>query len=175
MVMTRAAGSESLEPDFYRDQTRSPNWGQLALDIHVAAKTKVPVLISAPPDCAVSIARAIAAFAGAWKTSDVVVCDCAGGDDLEAALAGIRSLNGRHPNEAILLLREVHALGAAEQAAVAGLVTAWYTGEGAPRIISTSSVSLFDRVQEGTFDEQLFYSLNALHIVVRAGSWMSTH
>jgi hypothetical protein len=30
-------------------------------------------------------------------------------------------------------------------------------------------------VREGTFDEQLFYSLNALHIVVRAGSWMSTH
>ena len=171
--MTRAAGSESLESEFYPGQTRSANWGQLALDIHVAAKTKVPVLISAPPECAVSIARAIAAFAGAWKANDVVVWDCAG-DNLKAALAGVQSLNGRHPNEAILLLREVHALDAAEQAAVAGLLTAWYTGEGAPRIISTSSVSLFDRVREGTFDEQLFYSLNALHIVVRAGSWTST-
>jgi hypothetical protein len=62
----------------------------------------------------------------------------------------------------------VHALGAAGQAAVGNLVAAWYTGRGAPRIISTCSVSLFDRVREGAFDEQLFYSLNALHIVVRA-------
>jgi hypothetical protein len=31
-------------------------------------------------------------------------------------------------------------------------------------------VSLFDRVREGAFDDQLFYILNALHIVIRTTS-----
>jgi len=171
--MTRAAGRGSFEADFSHPQSNSPNWGQLALDIHVAARTQVPVLISATPDCAVKVAHAIAEFAGASKTGDVVVCDCARPGEFSAALAGVQPESGRQPGDAILLLREVHALDPAEQAAVAHLVSAWYAGDAAPRIISTCSVSLFDRVREGAFDEQLFYSLNALHIVVRNGSWMS--
>jgi hypothetical protein len=167
--MTRATGRGSFESDVARLTVRSPN-GSLALDIHVAARTKVPVLISAPPDCAVSVARAIAAFAGVWNATDVVVCDCAAGDDLGTAVASALSVRGRHPSEVILLLQEVHALGAAGQAAVANLVGAWYAGRGAPRIISTCSVSLFDRVRQGAFDETLFYSLNALHIVIRPTS-----
>ena len=166
--MTRA-GRESFEPDLSRaDGIHSPNWNQLALDIHVAAQTRVPVLITAPPDCAVNVARAIAAFAGAWNASDVVACDCAGGDDLAAAVA--QAVRGRQPSEVVLLLQEVQALCAADQAAVANLVAAWHAGQGAPRIISTCSVSLFDRVREGVFDEQLFYRLNALHIVIRPAS-----
>jgi hypothetical protein len=147
--------------------TGGPDWGQLALDIHVAARTKVPVLISAPPDCAVNVARAIAAFADEWKASHVVVCDCAGGDDLNTALASAQSVGGRRTSEVILVLQEVHALGTADQAVVAALVAAWHAGRNTPRIISTSSESLFDRVRQGLFDGQLFYSLNALHIVLR--------
>ena len=144
-----------------------PDWGQLALDIHVAARTKIPVLISAPPDCAVNVARAIAAFADEWKASHVVVCNCAGGDDLGTAVATAQSVGGRRTSEVILLLQEVHALSAADQAVVATLVAAWHAGQNTPRIISTSSESLFDRVRQGLFDGQLFYGLNALHIVLR--------
>ena len=89
--MTRAAGRSPSSQSSPGSDT-SAQLGPVALDIHVAARTKVPVLISAPPECAVNIARAIAAFAGAWKASDVVVCDCAGGDNLEAAVAGAQSL-----------------------------------------------------------------------------------
>ena len=67
-----------------------------------------------------------------------------------------------------VLLREVHALGEAEQAEIARVVGD--TGSpcsNAPRIISTSSVSLFDRVRKGAFDERLFYRLNVMHIVVK--------
>jgi hypothetical protein len=168
--MTYAFRRGSIQPDLSRAQIRSANWGQLALDIHVAARTKVPVLISAPADCAVNIARAIAAFAGAWKASDVVVCNCKAGDDLGAAVASAQLVCGRRPSDLILLLQEVHALGAADQAAVANLVAACHAGRSAPRIISTCSVSLFDRVRSGAFDEQLFYSLNALHIIIRTTS-----
>jgi DNA-binding NtrC family response regulator len=144
-----------------------PDWGQLALDIHVAARTKVPVLISAPPDCAVNVARAIAAFADEWKASHIVVCDCAAGDDLGAAVANAHTVGGRRTSEVILVLQEVHALGAADQAVLSTLVAAWHAGQNTPRIISTSSESLFDRVRQGLFDGQLFYCLNALHIVLR--------
>jgi hypothetical protein len=167
MVMTPAAGRGSFEPDFSGSRSSSPNWGQLALDIRLAARTKVPVLISAPPDFAANVARAIAAFADEWKASEVVVCDCAGGPDIGAAVADAQSMRGRHSGDVILLLREVHALGPADQAAVADLVAAWHAGRSALRIISTCSLSLFDRVREGAFDEQLFYRLNALHIVIQ--------
>jgi transcriptional regulator of acetoin/glycerol metabolism len=151
--------------------TDEPKWGQLALDIQVAAKTKAPVLISAPADCAVNVARAIAAFASVWKAADVVVCDCAGGGDLGAAVASARAGSGE-PDTAILLLREVHALGETEQAEMARVFTELGDGRlhGAPRIISTTSVSLFDRVLEGAFDERLFYRLNALHIVIQGAA-----
>ena len=34
------------------------------------------------------------------------------------------------------------------------------------RIISTTSVPLFERVRQGSFDPQLFYCLNKIHIKV---------
>lgn len=160
------AGS-GAEAERGNSMTSGPDWGQLALDIHVAARTKVAVLISAPPDCAVNVARAIAASADEWKASQIVICDCAGGDDLGSAIASAQSVGGHRTSEVILVLQEVHALGAADQAVVAALLAAWHAGRNSPRIISTSSESLFDRVRQGLFDGQLFYSLNALHIVLR--------
>jgi hypothetical protein len=170
IAVTRAPGREPFEPDLCRSPLSAPNWAQLAIDIRIAARNKVPVLISAPPDFAASVARAIAAFADEWRPSEVVICDCAGGADLGAAVANAQSVGGLHPGEVILLLREVHALGAADQAAVADLVAARHAGRSPLRIISTCSVSLFDRVREGAFDEQLFYRLNALHIDIRTDS-----
>jgi hypothetical protein len=163
-MMCAESGPEAERGDSMKG---GPDWGQLALDIHVAARTKVPVLISAPPDCAVNVARSIAAFADEWKASQIVVCNCAGGDDLGAAVASAHSVGGRRTSEVILVLQEVHALNAADQAVVAKLVAAWHAGQNTPRIISTSSESLFDRVRQGLFDGQLFYCLNTLHIVLR--------
>jgi DNA-binding NtrC family response regulator len=39
-----------------------------------------------------------------------------------------------------------------------------------PRLIVTSSVSLFDRVLQGTFDDRLFHRLNVIHIMVPPGT-----
>jgi hypothetical protein len=155
------------EPEPGDPMKGGPDWGQLALDIHVAARTKVPVLISAPPDYAVNVARSIAAFADDWNASHLVVCNCAGGDDVGTAVASAHAAGGRRTSEVILVLQEVHALSAAEQGVVAKLVAACHAGQNTPRIISTTSVSLFDRVRQGLFDGQLFYCLNTLHIVLR--------
>jgi DNA-binding NtrC family response regulator len=148
--------------------TDESDWGQLALDIHVAAQTRAPVLISAPAPCAETVARAITAFSSAWTPPELVVCDCAAGFNLADALARARA-RSIDPDKATLLLREVHALGEADQAEIARAIGDPGTPPAscAPRIISTSSVSLFDRVRQGTFNERLFYRLNVMHIVVR--------
>lgn len=144
------------------------DWGQLALDIHVAANTRAPVLISAPAPCAENVARAIAAFSSGWTAPELVVCDCAVGLNLAEVVASAQA-RGVDPDKVTLLLREVHALSEADQAEIARVV-----GEPggprstiAPRIISTSSVSLFDWVRKGAFNERLFYRLNVMHIVVK--------
>ena len=90
--------------------TGGSNWGQLAFDIHVAAKTRAPVLISAPASCAESVARAIAAYSSAWTPPELVVCDCTEGVNLAEAVASARA-RSIDPNKVTLLLREVHALG----------------------------------------------------------------
>ena len=146
--------------------TGGSNWGQLAFDIHVAAKTRAPVLISAPASCAENVARAIAAYSSAWTPPELVVCDCAAGVNVAEAVARARA-RGIDPDKITVLLREVHALGETEQAEIARVIGEPGSRDGAPRIISTSSVSLFDRVRKGAFDERLFYRLNVMHIVVK--------
>ena len=114
-----------------------------------------------------AVARAIAAYSSAWTPPEFVVCDCAEGVNLAEAVASARA-RGIDPDKVTLLLREVHALGEAEQAEIARVVGGPDSPRvNTPRIISTSSVSLFDRVRKGAFDERLFYRLNVMHIVVK--------
>jgi len=143
----------------------APDWGQLALDIRLASRICAPVLISAPSDCAENVARAIAAFSCVRHGPGVVVCDCAQGGSVTRAVEDARGAVGSA--DVTLVLREVHALGAAGQREAACLIAALPPdAAAAPRIIATSSVSLFDRVRDGTFDERLFYRLNVVHIVI---------
>ena len=67
-------------------------------------------------------------------------------------------------DDADLVVREVHELTDIQQTALMRLLET-ETDEGPRRIVATSSTSLFDRVQEGTFLERLFYRLNVIHIV----------
>jgi hypothetical protein len=139
-------------------------------DVEIAARSRVPVLITAPPDRALRIAREIMSRVGRTRSdgsSAMQVCDTSAGDDVVAALAG----NGRDASmsgETTVLLKEVHMLSGIEQAAIMELLDARPTGpvDDTPRLITTSSVSLFDRVQEGAFNAKLFHRLNVIHIVV---------
>jgi DNA-binding NtrC family response regulator len=86
--------------------------------------------------------------------------------DFGAALRGGITRVPEAPGEGeVLLLREIQALTPAQQV--------WLTEvledadpERSPRIIASSSVSLFNRVKQGLFDARLFYRLNVLHLVV---------
>jgi len=136
---------------------------QLGSDLQAAARTRVPVLISASPTSALRLAEAIA---GRLSRTDhsirIMACDVAdGGDDLGAVLSS--SEPARSPRTSILLLREVHALTQAGQTVLRGLMTK--RPPEAPRVFASSSVSLYQRMKDGLFDPELFYYLNAVHII----------
>jgi hypothetical protein len=142
---------------------------QFGIDLQAAARTRVPVLISASPACALRLAEAIA---GRLSRTDhsirILACDVGEwGDDLGAVLTP--SEPARAPRASILLLREVHALTRAGQAVLRRLMTK--RPPEAPRVFASSSVSLYQRTKDGLFDPELFYYLNAVHIVTSEGEY----
>jgi hypothetical protein len=120
----------------------------------------VSVLITAPADSAMKIAHAIAE--GYERPAPgLVMFD---GAALLDPANWRRWEKGAADDEADLVIREVHALSESEQAALMRLLeTASETCR--RRIIATSSASVFDRVERGTFMAALFYRLNVVHIV----------
>ena len=133
-------------------------------DISLAALLDVPVLITGPAaDCrelACELDRRSSSPVGA-----VEVIDCRTENALKALEAGDETTIQQDPK--ILLLQEVHALSPDDQLRLTRELdhvgrTTW-TGR---RILASSSVPLFDRVIDQLFDENLFYRLNVIHIVI---------
>lgn len=144
---------------------------ELEDDVEIAARSRVPVLITAPPDRALRIARDItsrAAQGGPAGSGALQVCDTAAGDDVVAALTENQPHGSMGGGTTTFLLKEVHMLTETEQGAMMKLFETRRSRpvDEMPRIIATSSVSLFDRVQQGSFDAKLFHRLNVIHIVV---------
>ena len=134
-------------------------------DISLAALLDVPVLITGPEaDC-----RELACELDRRSTSPVgavEVIDCRTENALKALEPeeepAIRS------DAKILLLQEVHALSPDDQLRLTRELdhVGQTTCGGGRRILASSSVPLFDRVIDQLFDENLFYRLNVIHIVI---------
>jgi Sigma-54 interaction domain len=137
---------------------------KLENEIGLARRSRVPVLISAPADRALAVAEAIVSGVPG-KTPPVVMCD---GPTIVDAARGECRESGTE-DEVVMIVREVQNLSEFEQAGLMQLLDQG-AGVGRRRIIATSSASLFDRVGQGTFNETLFYRLNAIHIISDAGS-----
>ena len=138
----------------------------LLADVELATHYPVPVLITAPRDHAFAVALAIASGGKEKrKPPNVAMFDVAMFDGTAIVRAALdRRANERTSDEEVLVIREVQALNSAEQAALMRLLDDEEARE-RRRIIATSSVCLFDRVGQGTFDARLFYRLNAIHIM----------
>lgn len=134
-------------------------WIEGLTDIELAIQSTVAVLISAPPEDALSIARVIADQRG-WS-NELLVFDFG-----SARHKRRQHLDGQPPlrRARILLLREVHDLTPRQQARLMELLEADAVPGARPRIIVSSSISLWRCVQEGLFDERLYYRLNAIHL-----------
>jgi MoxR-like ATPase len=140
------------------------SWHRLAPDIEIAARGNLPVLITGRAETAMMIARAIATAAELDPVADVMIVDAVGADDKLMAVSAKRL----DPEKgAILMLREVNRFSPSQQADILEMLE-FERQLPVPRlrIVATSSVSLLDRVVAGSFDERLFYALNAVHIIV---------
>ena len=128
-------------------------------EITCAARSEVPVLITGGPDDGKEIACAIDRRSRSPRGS-VEVVDCR----QHGAYARVMSL----ARPSIVLLQEVQALTLSEQAEVDERLAELRASRrgGGMRFMASSSAPLFDRVQEGAFDERLFYRLNVIHMIV---------
>jgi nucleotide-binding universal stress UspA family protein len=134
---------------------------ELSLDLAAAAESTVPVLISAPSDRALPIAIAIATSRGATPDDVLVVDGATARTQLSTLMKSGASGRGGHR---VVLLRDIEAFDHAQQAAVMELLAQARRPGAAYRVIATTSVALFERVVEGSFDSELFYMLNMIHI-----------
>ena len=133
------------------------------MDMQAAARSRMPVLISGSPRCALMLAQSIAGrLSRAERNMRILTCDVGDCADLETEFT-LASAPTRSPRASILLLREVHALTETGQALLRGLMA--NRALDAPRVFASSSVPLYKRVADGLFDTELFYYLNAIHIV----------
>jgi hypothetical protein len=134
-----------------------------SMDMAVAARTCLPVLISGPTALALPAAIEIAVGDDENGADGVIVVDA--GDDhyLRSILA--LAMSPKRGRVRAVVIHGVEALDKAQQAAVMALVADLSkTALGDCRLITTTSVSLFDRVVQGRFDPELFYRLNEIHI-----------
>jgi hypothetical protein len=133
-----------------------------SLDMAVATRTSLPVLISAPAELALPMALEIAG-GPAGDATDTVFVDGAAHRDVSwtldrAAAAELGPLRA-------IVVQDVDALDQAQQSALMALVADADGRATRPcRIIATTSVPLFERVMQGSFDSDLFYRLNRIHI-----------
>jgi hypothetical protein len=101
-------------------------------DVVLAVRSSSAVLVTAPSETAMDIARTIA---------------------VRCALPDVR------------LVHDVERLTPAQQASLMALLERAERRGMTTRIIATSSVCVYDRVMQGSFDDRLFYRLNAIHVV----------
>ena len=118
-----------------------------SLDMVVATRTTVPVLISAPADSALPLALDIAVGNAADGADGVVVVDATDRRDLRSAFT--RASEDGLGRLRTIVVQGVEALGQAQQSALRALVAAAAGPDSrACRIIATTSVTLFDRVTQ---------------------------
>ena len=149
------------------DNRPLPGFAQVGLplfvDADLAEQTSVPVLVSGGQEAALRVALAIAGGSGGGDPGNVTIVDAAEITDARSFLSDVPAPAAQHT----VVLREIQSLNPAQQAALVDplvesrrldLSWAW-------RVIATTSVPLFDRVADGSFNARLFYILNSIHIV----------
>ena len=136
----------------------------LALDIQIATRTSVPVLISGPPDDTMRVAMAIANGGGNGHRGGIVAVPAGSASLIPAMMDG--AAHGDAPG--VVLLRDIETLAGSEQEWLIETILARCRTAAAPdwRLITTTSAPLVNRVAAGAFAPRLFYLLNAIHIMI---------
>ena len=156
-----------------------PQGGFDDLDVIAAARTSGCVLFTGPPD-AKGMALRIHSLSG-WRWGPFVSVDCGASERVldRQLFDRLRGGNEREPGpepwpelmqDGTIFLYEVGKLSMSLQARLADALTphvlAGRRGRVRKRVMASTSEPLLDRVLAGTFDDRLFYRLNAIHFVV---------
>ena len=147
------------------------------LDIMHAAETDACVLLTGDPADSAPLAYQIHCLS-ARRDREFMVLDCGSASHivekrLDTWVAARTNGCGDLPMPAIgtVLLKDVNRLQPSLQRKLAAALIKKFTrlGERGPRLIATSGECLTRRVSEGTFDDELFYRLNMIHMVLPEG------
>jgi DNA-binding NtrC family response regulator len=147
------------------------------LDIVHAAATDACVLLTGDPAASAPLAYQIHCLS-ARRDREFIVLDC--GSPAAIVEERLETWVGAHANSCgdlatanmgTVLLKDVNRLQLPLQRKLANVLIRKFTriGERGPRLIATTGECLTRRVSEGTFDGDLFYRLNMIHMVL-AGS-----
>jgi DNA-binding NtrC family response regulator len=149
-------------------------------DIHLAVRSAAPVLLTGGAHATQALAYRIHSSSG-WRYGPFVTVDCTSDHDesLEASLfeavfppdvasdTGGPTLQLAQPGT--VLVKEVGRLSRPLQEKFAdrlGEITAFRVpGRSCRRVIATTSEPLLPRVEDGTFDDRLYYRLNVIHLM----------
>ena len=153
------------------------------LDVIAAARTAGCVLFTGAAH-AKGMALRIHSLSG-WRWGSFVSIDCGASEKvLEQQLSDVlragpewdrlRDLRPALTQDGTVFLYEVGKLSLALQARLREALESRVPGarqqRSRKRIMASTSEPLLDRVLAGTFDDRLFYRLNAIHFVVPAGA-----
>jgi two-component system nitrogen regulation response regulator NtrX len=161
-VNRKNAPSNTLPDEDAKDGSPGLEW-----DLPLAAQSGAPVLLTGKKDAVEALAYRIHILSE-WRYGPFIVVDCGWPEERVEA---VTYLNSRHGQGGTVLLQEVGRLSGWFQSVLADrLASIHQTGRGerfARRLIASTSEPLLPRVNDGTFDDRLYYRLNVVHIVLR--------
>ncbi len=148
------------------------------VDLLQAVQSDACVLFTGDEGTAEALARRLHALSG-WRHGPFIAVDCSL-PDAEPRLLQVLDVENpatdgrtwpRLAQAGTVFLREVGKLGPGLQRRLSERLATLKTRPGAEqrlrrRVISSSSIPLESRVQDGTFDARLFYRLNVIHMVI---------
>jgi hypothetical protein len=129
-------------------------------ELIVAQRAPVCILITASREAAWETARKIARGTG----SGLSWIDCDRTDPDEMADLLRQHVVSPPVSDRILFLREIQVLDRGNQKLLNELIATQQPPRNRPRLIASASLSLYEWVCAGLFEETLFYKLNAVHI-----------
>jgi DNA-binding NtrC family response regulator len=174
-MKTHAAFTGHTPP--HRHFSRPAAVSRLEHEINMAARSAAPVLLTGSVEAAQALAYRIHTASG-WRYGPFVTVDCAavasvGTSLFEAVFPGhSRSEEGpvlQLAQQGTVLLQEIGRLSRPMQEMLAERLTEAITnrppGRTCRRVIASTSEPLLERVENGTFDDRLYYRLNLIHLM----------
>ena len=162
-----------------RPESGGPAPALFELDLMGAVRTDACVLLTGREDAARTLAYKIHSLSG-WRHGPFTIVDCARpGEAVERDLVGLfsetepPSATEPYPRLAqagTVLLQNVGRLAPTVQSRIADQLVHFCakrrSGSPRRRLMASTPVPLLPRVLDGTFDDELFYRLNVIHVVL---------